>query len=181
MDCNLPCTSFHGDSPSNNTGVGSHALLQGTFSTQGSNPGLPHCRWILYHLNFQGSPRIVHFMSLNKFIMIRIHHYSITQSSFPTKNHWKSSVLHLLIPLSPNIWKPVIFFTVLIVLPFPECHIAGIIQYGTFSGWFLSLSNMDLYVFMSFHGLKANFLLRLNNMPLSGCTTFYPFTYWKTP
>ena len=41
MDCNLPCTSFHGDSPSNNTGVGSHALLQGIFSTQRSNPGLP--------------------------------------------------------------------------------------------------------------------------------------------
>ena len=31
-----------------NTGVGSLSLLQGIFSTQGSNPGLPHCRWILY-------------------------------------------------------------------------------------------------------------------------------------
>ena len=28
------------------TGVGCHALLQGIFSTQGLNPGLPHCRWI---------------------------------------------------------------------------------------------------------------------------------------
>ena len=25
--------------------------------TQGSNPGLPHCRRILYHLSHQGSPR----------------------------------------------------------------------------------------------------------------------------
>ena len=37
------------------TGVGSHSLLQGIFSTQGSNLGLLHCRWILYHLSHQGS------------------------------------------------------------------------------------------------------------------------------
>ena len=35
---------------------GSHALLQGIFPTQGSNPRLPHCRWILYHLSHQGTP-----------------------------------------------------------------------------------------------------------------------------
>ena len=28
---------------------GCHFLLQGIFLTWGSNPGLPHCRWILYH------------------------------------------------------------------------------------------------------------------------------------
>ena len=39
------------DSPGKNTGVGCHSLLQGIFPTQGSNPGLPHCRWILYHLS----------------------------------------------------------------------------------------------------------------------------------
>ena len=32
-----------------NTGVGSLSLLQGIFPSQGSNPGLPHCRKILYH------------------------------------------------------------------------------------------------------------------------------------
>ena len=32
------------DSPGKNTGVGCHFLLQGIFPTQGSNPGLPHCR-----------------------------------------------------------------------------------------------------------------------------------------
>ena len=32
-----------------NTGMGSLSLLQGIFPTQGSNPGLPHCRKILYH------------------------------------------------------------------------------------------------------------------------------------
>ena len=35
----------------------SHFLLQGIFPTQGSNPGLLHCRQILNHLNHQGSKR----------------------------------------------------------------------------------------------------------------------------
>ena len=42
--CSLPGSSVHGDSPGKNTGVGCHSLLQGIFPTQGSNPGLPHCR-----------------------------------------------------------------------------------------------------------------------------------------
>ena len=37
MDCSLPGSSVHGDSPGKNTGVGCHALLQGIFPTQGSN------------------------------------------------------------------------------------------------------------------------------------------------
>ena len=38
MDCSLPGSSVHGDSPGNNSGVGCHALLQGSiFLTQGSN------------------------------------------------------------------------------------------------------------------------------------------------
>ena len=51
MDCSPPGSSGHGDSPSKNTGVGCHALLQGIFPTQGSNPGLQHCRRILYLLS----------------------------------------------------------------------------------------------------------------------------------
>ena len=43
------------NSPGQNTGVGSLSLLQGIFPTQGSNPGLPHCRHILYQLSHQGS------------------------------------------------------------------------------------------------------------------------------
>ena len=37
-------------------GVNCHSLLEGIFSTQGSNPGLLHCKQILYHLSHQGSP-----------------------------------------------------------------------------------------------------------------------------
>ena len=44
------------NSPGRNTGVGSHSLLQGIFPTQGSNSGLPHCRWILYQMSHQGNP-----------------------------------------------------------------------------------------------------------------------------
>ena len=44
------------NSPGQNTGVGSCSLLQGIFPTQGSHPGPPYCRWILYHLIHKGSP-----------------------------------------------------------------------------------------------------------------------------
>ena len=37
-----------------NTGVNCHSLLQGIFLTWGSDPGLLHCRQILYHLSHQG-------------------------------------------------------------------------------------------------------------------------------
>ena len=55
MDCRPPGSSVQGDSPGKNTGVGCHACLQGIVPIQGLNPGLPHCRWILYHLNHKGS------------------------------------------------------------------------------------------------------------------------------
>ena len=61
--CSVVSDSFqpHGlyspwNSPGQNTGVGSLSLLQGTFSTQGSNPGLSHCRRILSQLSHRGSP-----------------------------------------------------------------------------------------------------------------------------
>ena len=56
MDCSPPGSSVHGDSLGKNTGMGSLFLLLWIFPTQGSNPGLPHCRQILYHLSHQGHP-----------------------------------------------------------------------------------------------------------------------------
>ena len=44
MDCSLPGSSVHGDSPGKNTGVGCHSLLQGIFPPQELNRGLLHCR-----------------------------------------------------------------------------------------------------------------------------------------
>ena len=43
------------NSPGQNTGVGILSLLQGIFPTQGSNPGLPHCRQILCQLSHKWS------------------------------------------------------------------------------------------------------------------------------
>ena len=62
------------NSPCQNTGVGSLSLLQGIFPTQGSNPGLPHCRWIFYQLSHKGSPKILGWVSL-----------SLLQWIFPTQ------------------------------------------------------------------------------------------------
>ena len=45
-----------------NTGMGSFSFLQGTFPTQGSNPGFLHCRQILYQLSHKGSLRILEWV-----------------------------------------------------------------------------------------------------------------------
>ena len=69
------------NSPGQNTGMGSLSLLQGIFPTQGSNPGFPHCRWILYPLS-QGKPKNTGVGSL-----------SLLQWIFPTQElNW--SLLH---------------------------------------------------------------------------------------
>ena len=57
MDCSPPGPSVHGESPGNSTGLGSPALLQGIFPTQGSNLRLlcfVHCRRLLYLLSCWG-------------------------------------------------------------------------------------------------------------------------------
>ena len=51
------------NSPGQNMGVGSLSLLQGIFPTQGWNPGLLHCRQILYLLSHKGSPRILEWVA----------------------------------------------------------------------------------------------------------------------
>ena len=56
MDHSLPGSYVHADSPGKNTGVGSHSLLQGIFSTQGLNLGFLDCGQILYCLSHKGSP-----------------------------------------------------------------------------------------------------------------------------
>ena len=56
MDCSPTGSSVQEILQARNTGVSSNSLLQGIFPTQGLNPGLPHCRQILYGLSHQGSP-----------------------------------------------------------------------------------------------------------------------------
>ena len=58
-ECHFPLElSVHGDSPGD--GVGCHFLLQEIFPAQGWNPGLPYCRWILYHQSHWGSPKCLY-------------------------------------------------------------------------------------------------------------------------
>ena len=52
------------NSPGQNTGVGRLSLWQRIFPTQESNPGLLHCRWILYQLSHQLSPRILEWVAI---------------------------------------------------------------------------------------------------------------------
>ena len=56
-----PCSPWN--SPGQNPGVSSLSLLQGIFPTHGSNPGLLHCRQILYQLSHKGSPRILEWVA----------------------------------------------------------------------------------------------------------------------
>ena len=56
--CDSVDYTVHGNSPGQNTRVGSRSLLQGIFPTQGSNPVLLHLRQILYQLSYQGSRRM---------------------------------------------------------------------------------------------------------------------------
>ena len=59
MDCSLTRLLRPWDFPGKSTGVGCHFLLQEIFPTQGLNPGLPHCRQMLYHLSHQRSTWII--------------------------------------------------------------------------------------------------------------------------
>ena len=59
QSCPTLCDPCPWNSPGQNPGAGSLSLLQGVFPTQGSNPGLLHCRRIFYCLSHQGSPRVM--------------------------------------------------------------------------------------------------------------------------
>ena len=70
------------DSPGQNTGVGSLSLLQGIFTTQESNPGLPHCRQILHQLSHKGSPKTLEWVA-----------YPFSSESSWCRN-WTGGLLH---------------------------------------------------------------------------------------
>ena len=68
--CSVTSNSFqpHGlyspwHSPGQNAGVERLSLLQRIFPTQGSNPGLLHCRQILYQLSHKGSLRTLEWIA----------------------------------------------------------------------------------------------------------------------
>ena len=92
-----------------------HALVQGIFPTQGLNPGLPHCRQILYHLSHQGSPRILEWVT------------SIFQGIFPTQeSYW--GLLHCMWILyqlgSLLVWLSQILYDFDHLLYAPDSHLS---------------------------------------------------------
>ena len=64
------------------TEEGSCSFLQGIFPTQGLNPGFPHCRWILYQLSQQRSPRILEWVA-----------YPFSSRSFRPRNQTRVSCI----------------------------------------------------------------------------------------
>ena len=70
------------NSPGQNTGVGKLSFLQGIFPTQRSNPGLLHCRQILYQLSHKGSPRILEWVA-----------YPFSSGSSQTRNQTRVSCI----------------------------------------------------------------------------------------
>ena len=84
MDCRLPDSSVHGDSPGTNTGVGCHTLLQGTgdLPNSGIKPRSP----ALQVVSLPSEPR-------RKSNNSRIGSLSIFQGNFPTQE-LKWSLLH---------------------------------------------------------------------------------------
>ena len=56
MDCSQPSSSEHGILQARILEWVAISFSGGIFPIQGWNPGLPHCRQILYHLSHQGSP-----------------------------------------------------------------------------------------------------------------------------
>ena len=77
------------NSPGQDTGMGSLSLLQGIFPTQGSNPGLPHCRRMLYQLSHKGSFIGIH-MHTKKILLTYILKvcWNFLIAYYPSINQW---------------------------------------------------------------------------------------------
>ena len=110
MNCSLPGSSAHGILQARITGVGFYFFLQGTFPTQGLNPGLPHCRRILYHLSHHESPREVREEIDEKNVLIFAAYSKIT---------WDFSQYLSLLPTSDSLfWLwPIYLFYFLLCIP----------------------------------------------------------------
>ena len=97
MDCSPPVSSVHWDSPGKNNGVDCHALFQGIFPTQGSNPGLLHCRWILLPSEPPGKPKNTRVGSLS---LLRVNF--LTQDLNQGLLHCRCILYQLSYPGSPQ-------------------------------------------------------------------------------
>ena len=97
--------------------MGCHFLLQGIFLTRGVNPGLLHCRQILYPLSYEGSPSIAYTY---KYMCIYTPHLC------PFISQWHLSCLHVLVTVnSAAMNMACIFWTRIFSGCMPRGGIAG--------------------------------------------------------
>ena len=104
----MDCSAWN--SPGQNTGGGSLSLLQGIFPTQGSNPGLLHCKWNLCLLSHKGSPMFTMFTSklnyeVNYVYLYNKNYQAVFQSACllslsPAMSSWCSASLLVSGPIS---------------------------------------------------------------------------------
>ena len=97
------------NSPGQNTGLGSLSLLQVIFRTQGSNPGLPHCRQVLYQLSHKGNPRILECIAY-PFSRDFVQRVLLTQESNQGLLHCRQILYQLSYEGSPKILQDFLFF-----------------------------------------------------------------------
>ena len=81
------------NSPNQNTGVCSLLLLQGIFPTQGSYPGLPHCRRILYQLSHKERPLSKQQQQIFHYWLLDV--YSVWKNKFSDQHYVTSTIMIL--------------------------------------------------------------------------------------
>ena len=83
------------NSPGQDTGVDNLSLLQGILPTQGSNPGLPHCRWILYQLSHTWHQTMVEVMKImvTSFKKSHAHTATLSAPNPAAGHHWPTPLL----------------------------------------------------------------------------------------
>ena len=101
------CFSVHGTFPGKNTGMSRHSLRK-IFPTQGSNPGLLHCRRILYHLSHQGSPPFSGRNGPKRKELWSSHigcfAFGKTERMLENKRFWLVIIIYFRVVLFPNVW-----------------------------------------------------------------------------
>ena len=111
------------NSPGQNTGVGSLSLLQGILPTQGLNPDLLHCRWILYQLSHKGIPRILEWVaypfSSGSYWPIELGSPALQVNSLPTELPGKPTVYY---GSNPNMPRQMISFRRCLCLSLSHTH-----------------------------------------------------------
>ena len=112
VDCSSPGSSVHGDSPGNNTGVGCHSLLQGTFQTQGLNLG-SHMTGRFFtiwatretQLNSRGSGIWYHIFQLWRCPQIQPPDCGLPCRYLGTWQPWTRQTLAPCLPISLPLWE----------------------------------------------------------------------------